>query len=139
MCLRIQFGIHFRSGFYIVSRKIKIFVTYNRGAFTLVMNISLQTLAIANLRQLRNNGIRFSQLCYKITKLRFYSSFSSSQSLTNTFVLLRSCTVLEGFTFAIFGIHQFVLPWTLKVLGLFPHFTSFFQNFGTTLLFSLRS
>ncbi len=89
-------------------------------------------LAMANLRQLQNDYIRFSSLCSKKKRsFVFFSFSSSSQSLTKTFVLLRFSKILKGFTSFLF---VFANVWDTPI-----RFTFDFESVGLISFASVRS
>jgi hypothetical protein len=87
---------------------------------------------MANLRYLRNDYIRFSSLCFiKKRSFDFFRFSSSSQSLTKTFVSLRSCTIKKSFTSFCFVFANF---WKTSI-----RFTFDFDNVGLCPFASLHS
>ncbi len=92
---------------------------------------SVLCVAMANLRQLRNDYICFSSLYSppQKTKFRIFVFSSSTQLLTKTLVLLRSCKILKSFTSFCFAFTNF---WNIPI-----RFTIDFEKIGLILFASL--
>ena len=87
----------------------------------------------------------FFALFQEKNEASFFRFSSFTQLGTKTFVLLRSCKIFKGFTSLCFVFPNF---WNNPIRFTFDlekswanslRFTLFFQNFGTTWSFSLRS